>query len=138
MVQSADDVHFRAAGVDGFLPAGQNLLVAHAVALGFPQIGPERTENTAVDANVRRIQVNVDVVVSEIAVFFRSRTTFASSPTSFKCTSGRVQQQPIIHVEPLAGFDLGTNFFDRRFVGCKPFFKRLIFFQSPGVATPGA
>ena len=68
MVQPADDVHFGAAGVDGFLAASQNLLVAHQVAFGFAQVGPERAKNAAVDADIRRIQVRVDVVVGEVAV----------------------------------------------------------------------
>ncbi len=54
MVQAADDVHFGAAGVDRFLTARENLLVAHQVALGFAQVGAKRAENAAVHAHVGR------------------------------------------------------------------------------------
>ena len=49
-------------------PAGEDLLVAHHVALGVAQVGAERTERAAIDADVRRVEVRVDVVVGDVAV----------------------------------------------------------------------
>ena len=56
------------AAVDRFAPAGEDLLVAHQVALGAAQVGAERAEHAAVDADVRRVQMRVDVVVGAVAV----------------------------------------------------------------------
>ena len=68
MVQPADDVHLRRPAVDRLLPAGENLLVAHQVALGIAEIGAERAEDATVDADVRRVEVRVDVVIGRVAV----------------------------------------------------------------------
>ncbi len=49
-------------------PASENLLVAHQVAFVATQIGPKRTEHAAINADVGRVQVRVDVVVRGVAV----------------------------------------------------------------------
>ena len=68
VVQAADDVHLGAAVVDRFAAAGQDLLVAHRVPLRVAQVGAERAERAAIHADVRRVQMRVDVVVGEVAV----------------------------------------------------------------------
>ena len=68
VVQSADDMHLGTAVIVGFLASGDDLLVAHRVTLGVSQIGAERAETAAIDANVRWVQVGIDVVVTDIAV----------------------------------------------------------------------
>ncbi len=109
MVQPADDVHFGAAGIDRFLPASQNLLVAHQVAFGFAQIGAKRAENAAVHAHVRGIQVRVDVVVGEVAVLPLAHQVGQFADV-VQMHLGRKQQQAVVHVQPLAGLHFGANF----------------------------
>ena len=68
VMQTADDVHLGAASLDRLLAASQDLLVAHHVALRLPQIGAEGAERAAIHADVRRIEVRVDVVVRDVAI----------------------------------------------------------------------
>ena len=68
VVQAADDVHFGAAVFDGFAAAGEDLLVVHQVTLRVAQVGAEGAEHAAVDADVRGVEVRVDVVVGGVAV----------------------------------------------------------------------
>ncbi len=67
MVQATHDVHFGTTVIDCLLAASKDLLVAHRVPLGAAEIGAERTEGTAIDADVRWIEVRVDVVVAGVA-----------------------------------------------------------------------
>ena len=46
----------------------QDLLVGHHVALRALQVGPESAEGAAIDADVGRVEVRVDVVVGDVAV----------------------------------------------------------------------
>ena len=68
MVKPADDVHLGAASVDRFFAPGKDLLRLHHVATGVAEIGPEGTKRAAVDADVRGVEVGVDVVVAGVAV----------------------------------------------------------------------
>jgi hypothetical protein len=67
-MQAADDVHLGRTSLDRLLAAGKDLLVAHHVATGFAEVGPEGTERAPIDADVRGIEVRVDVVPTEVAV----------------------------------------------------------------------
>jgi hypothetical protein len=69
VMQAADDVHFGAAGVDRLLAAGQNLLVAHQIAPRIAEIRAKRAEDAAIDADVRGVEMRVDVVKGAVAVF---------------------------------------------------------------------
>ena len=68
VVQPADDMHLGTAVIVGFLPSSDDLFVTHRVTLGVSQIGAKRAETAAIDANVRWVQVGVDVVVTHIAI----------------------------------------------------------------------
>jgi hypothetical protein len=68
VVQSADDVEFGRPAFSGSHGPFEDLLVAHHVAAGGLQIGPEGAELAPVDADVRRVQVGVDVVIRGVAV----------------------------------------------------------------------
>jgi hypothetical protein len=68
MMQTTDDVHFGAAILDRLAAPLEHLKVAHHVSLGIAQIAAERTKHAAIDANVRGVQMRVDVVISDIAV----------------------------------------------------------------------
>ena len=104
VVQAADDVHLGAAGLRRLGPTGEDLLVAHHVALRVPQVGAERAERAAVDADVRRVEVRVDVVVGRVAVLpladeVRQLAHFRQRHL------GRFEHEAIVEREPLAGFD---------------------------------
>ncbi len=53
---------------DGLGRALQDLLVGHDVAFRALQVGPERAEGAAVDADVGRVEMRVDVVIGDVAV----------------------------------------------------------------------
>ena len=95
VVQAADDVHLGAAVVDRFLPASQDLLVAHHVALGVAQVGAERAERAAIDADVGRVQVRVDVVVREVAVLPLADDV-GELADFVERSGGVVEQQPVL------------------------------------------
>ena len=57
VVQAADDVQFRRPASVGLGGPLHDLLVGHDVAFGALQVGPERAEGAAVDADVGRIEV---------------------------------------------------------------------------------
>ena len=48
--------------------AVEDLLVAHDVAFGALEVGTEGAEGAAIDADVRRVEVRVDVVIGVVAV----------------------------------------------------------------------
>ena len=108
MMQPADDVHLGAAVVDRFASAGQDLLVAHGVPLRVAQVGAERAERAAIDADVGRVQMRVDVVVGEVAV-----VALAHQVGQFAHLVQRhfraIEEQAVVERQPLAGFDLGTD-----------------------------
>src|SRR5262245_10307781 len=68
MVQPADDVQLGGAALLGLGGAFEDLLIAHHVALRRPEVGAEGTEGAAVDADVGRVEMRVDVVIGEVAV----------------------------------------------------------------------
>ena len=68
MMQSADDVDFGCATRDSFEHTFANHRIGEFVALLVTQVGPKRTKPAAVHADVRGIQMDVGVVVREIAV----------------------------------------------------------------------
>ena len=68
MMQPADDVQLGGAARLSFLGPMQNLLVRHDVALLALQVGPEGAEDAAIDADVGRVEMRVDVVVGGVAV----------------------------------------------------------------------
>ena len=110
VVQAADDVHFGAAALDCFASAFEHLLVAHDVALGAAEVRAERAEHAAVDADVSRVEMRVDVVVTKVAV-----DPFAHEVGQLTQVVDRdfrvVHQQAVVKTQPLAGFDLVANRF---------------------------
>ena len=105
VVQAADDVHLGAAVVDRLLPAGEDLLVAHHVALGVAQVGAERAERAAVDADVRRVEVRVDVVVGGVAVLPLADEVGQLAELGQRHV-GPLEHEAVVERQPLAGFDL--------------------------------
>ena len=69
VVEPADDVHLGAAGVNRFFAAGEDLLRLHHIAAGIAEIGPEGAERAAVNADIRGVEMGVDVVIAGVAVF---------------------------------------------------------------------
>ncbi len=68
MMQAANDVQLRGAAALGLGGTLEDLLIAHDVALLALQVGPEGAEGAAVDTDIGRVEVGVDVVVGEVAV----------------------------------------------------------------------
>ena len=112
MVQSADDVHLRAAVLDRLGPAGEDLLVAHDVALGIAQIGAKRAEHAAVHAHVRRIEVRVDVVVGGVAVLALANEVGQLAELGQRHVEP-LEHEAILERQPFAGFDFVADRFQR-------------------------
>ena len=110
MVQAADDVHLGAAVVDRLGAAGEDLLVAHHVALRVAQVGAERTERAAVDADVRRVEVRVDVVVGGVAVLPLADEVRQLADLGQRHV-GPLEHEAVVERQPLAGFDFFADGF---------------------------
>src|SRR5882724_10971889 len=59
MMESADDMHLGTACGGGFGAAGEDLLVAHGVALGLAEVRAEGAEHAAINADVGRVEMRV-------------------------------------------------------------------------------
>ena len=104
-MQAADDVHFGAAVGDGLGPAGEDLLVVHPVALRVAEVGAERAERAAIDADVGRVEVRVDVVVGRVSVF--PLADEVGQLAHFRQRHVRpFEDEAVFEREALAGFDL--------------------------------
>ena len=68
MVQTTDDVQFRRASIVRGTGAFENLRPVHDVGAGVVEVGPERAKVALVDADVRRVDMRVDVVIAKLAV----------------------------------------------------------------------
>ena len=111
MMQAADDVHFGAAVLDGFAAAGEDLLVGHQVTLGVAQIGAERAEHAAIDADVRRVEVRVDVVVGDVAVLPLADEVGELADFGQRDV-GAFEDEAVVEREALAGFDFFADGFE--------------------------
>src|SRR5208282_2616499 len=67
-MQPADDVKFRRALGDGFRGARENLIERKCVCARHVRRAPERAQLAMRDADIRRIDVPVDVEVADVAV----------------------------------------------------------------------
>ena len=108
MVKSTHDVHLGTPVFHCLLATLNDLLVIHRVTFVTPQIGTERAKNTAVNTNVRCIQMRVDVVVSSVAI--------DSLPHKIgelaQVVDGNlriVHRDAIVEVKPFARFDFFLN-----------------------------
>ena len=68
VMQSTDDMHLRATTLDRFTAPREDLLIAHDIATVLTEIRPKRAERAAIDADIRWIEVRIDVVVATVAV----------------------------------------------------------------------
>jgi len=104
VVQAADDVQLggpAAVGLGGLL---EDLLVAHDVAPGAAQVGPEGTEGTAVNAHVGRVEVRVDVVIGEATVL--PLADEVGQLAQREQVGLLVEEDALVERESLAGLDL--------------------------------
>src|SRR6516225_5517335 len=110
MVQPADDVQPGRAAALGFAGTVKDLLVRHYVALLALQVGPKRAKDAAIDADVGRIQVRVDVVVRSVAVLALANhiREFAEREE----IDLLFEEEAVIEREPPAGFSFGADGMD--------------------------
>ena len=92
------------------LAAGEDLLVAHHVALRVAQVGAERAEHAAIDADVGRVEVRVDVVVGEVAVLPLADQVGQLADFGQRHV-GPLENEAVVERQPLAGFDLFADGF---------------------------
>ena len=107
MVQAADDVQLGGAAALGLGGAVQDLLVGHHVALGALQVGPESAEGAAIDADVGRVEVRVDVVIGEVAVL--ALADEVGQLAEREQVGLLVEKDAVVERQPLARLDLGAD-----------------------------
>src|SRR4030095_15400822 len=95
----------------------KNLLVGHHVALGRFQIGAERAEVAAVDADVGRVDVRVYVVIGEVAVL--ALADMVGELAEIEEIGLIVKKSAVVKGEPLAGFDLVANLLESTVSGAR-------------------
>ena len=104
VMQSADDVQLRRPPLAGLPGAIDHRGPIQHVSLGLVQVGAEGTEITSVHAHVCRIDVRIDVIISEIAVVPLAYQVGHRAES--EQIVGGFQGQAVVEAEPLAGFDL--------------------------------
>ncbi len=107
VMQTADDVNFRRTVRLGFQHAVADHFIGERVRLLRSQIRPERTERAAIDADVRRVQMDVGVVVRVVAVL--SLANLVGQPAEREQIRFGFQKQTVLERQPLAGRDLLGN-----------------------------
>ena len=88
----------------------KDLLVAHRVTLWVAKVGAERAEHAAVDANVRRVEMRVDIVVREVAVLSLSDKIGEFAHLRQRHI-GSLEHEAVFKRQPFAGFDLVADGF---------------------------
>lgn len=103
VMQAADDVDLGRSGGFCFERAFANHVVRECVAaLGF-QVGAERAEDAAINADVRRVEMDVGVVEREVAVFpLAHRIGKAAERQDIDLL---VEKNSVVEGEAFAGFD---------------------------------
>src|SRR6185437_13603898 len=116
VVQAADDVHLGAAALDRLAAALENLLVAHQITLRIAQVRTERAERAAIDADVRRVQMGIDVVVGEVAVLALA-DRIGQFAQFVEIDFRLIEKQSLIERQSLAGQDFAADQFEAGLVG---------------------
>ena len=104
VMQPADDMDFGRAGPRGFEHAFANHLVAEFVRLGSFQVRTKRAERAAIDADVRRIEMDVGVVEREVAVLPLANDVCQTAQG--QDVDLFVEKNSLVERQPFAGFNL--------------------------------
>jgi hypothetical protein len=107
VVQAADDVQLRGAAPLGLGRPLQDLLVGHHVALRALQVGPEGAEGAAIDADVCRVEMGVDVVVGELSVLALADPV--GQLAQGEQVGAVVKEDAVVERQALPGLDLLAN-----------------------------
>ena len=115
MVQAPDNVHLGATVVISLLATSDDLIVAHDVTLGVPQIGAKGTKTAPIYTDILWVQMRVDVVVPNIAAYLLSLPV-GQLPNRMQRNLRIIQKNPIIEIQasPLLDFvaDVLQSVFD--------------------------
>ena len=108
-IQAVDDVDFGHARLVTLLDPLQGLFRAHRVGAGHALLQPrERAERAARFADVRRIEMQVAVVVGDVAV--QPLAGHVGNLADGEQVGVRGEQHAVVEAEPHAGFHLVGNF----------------------------
>ncbi len=100
-MQAAHDVKFRCAFADALLGALVDLFKSEGVGAGSVGIAAEGAQLAMRDANVRRIDVPVDVVIGDVPVALFADVV--GEPADGEKIRRTVQCDAIVHAEAFAG-----------------------------------
>jgi len=103
-MQSADDVQLRRPPLAGLPGPIDHRGTIHHISLGLVQVGAEGTEITSVHTHVCRVDVRIDVIISEIAVVPLAYQV--GHRAEGKQIVGGFQGQAVVEAETRSGFDL--------------------------------
>ena len=68
MVQAADDVQFGRPALVRLPRAVLDLIFGHDIGAVFVEVRPERAKIALVDADIRGIEMRIDIVIAEVSV----------------------------------------------------------------------
>src|SRR5580692_6124893 len=102
-MQAADDVKFRCTFSNALFRAFINLFEGERVSAGSVRITTEGAKFAMRYADVRRIDVAIDVVIGDIAVALL--THVVRQPSDRKKIGGTIQRDAVLHAQAFAGED---------------------------------
>ncbi len=107
-MRAADHVQLGAAGVGRLLAAGQHFLLVEHVSVRVADVAAVGAQRAAIDADVRRVDVGVDVVIDRVAVAAAAGEV-GQLADRMEIDLGREEQLPVGRRQPPARFDLGAD-----------------------------
>ena len=114
-MHAADDVQFRAAGLGRLAAVREQLVASHHVTPGIPALvfATVGAQRAAEDANVGRIDVQIEVVVGDVAILAAANRV-GQLAHGVQIDLGREKELAVGRREPLARFDFLANLVERR------------------------
>ena len=100
-MQAADHVEFRGAFADTLLGALINLFERKSIRTGSTGIAAERAQFAMRDADVRRIDVPVDVEIGDVAVALLANVV--GQPANGQQIGRAVQQDAVVNAKAFTG-----------------------------------
>ena len=108
-MHAADDVQFGAAGLGRLLGPGENLGLAHRVRPRIVLVAAVGAQGAAVDADVGRVEVQVEIVVGRVAVL-AAADHVGQFAHGVQIDLRREQKLAVGRREAFAGFDFLADF----------------------------
>jgi len=116
-VQATDDVKFSYSLTVSRGSSLESFIERHGIGAGSVFLATKRTETAGRDADVRRIDVTIDVEVRLVAV--HAFADLVGHPAHGEDVAGAIEREGVGETEALAGNHLGVNRLQARIVSLK-------------------